>query len=65
MQFERRSGFDRRSGKDRRKIQLPGFTDMEINKRRRSLVDRREPGERRKGFALVTKWSSVNLGIEI
>ncbi len=64
MKFERRSGMDRRCGKDRRINDIPGFFDENGYELRRSGDDRREPGEQRKGFALVTKWSSVNLGVD-
>ena len=64
MKFERRSGLDRRSGKDRRVNYIPGFYDTNGYDLRRTEKDRREAGEQRRGFALVTKWSSVNLGVE-
>ena len=49
---------DRRSGEDRREIyQADYFENSGIE--RRSRKDRRQQGERRKGFIRVSKWSSV------
>ena len=64
MRVERRTGIDRRSGRDRRERQDFGFIDANGFDMRVALKDRRVPGEQRKGFALVTKWSSVCLGVE-
>ena len=64
MRVERRTGIDRRSGKDRRESNDSGFFDVNGYDMRIASEDRRVPGEQRKGFALVTKWSSVNLGVE-
>ena len=49
---------DRRSGEDRREIY---HSDYFVNDglERRSRKDRRQPGERRKGFLRVSEWSSV------
>jgi hypothetical protein len=64
MRMDRRTGVDRRSGKERRERHDSGFLDNNGYDMRRAKEDRREPGEQRKGFALVTKWSSVCLGVE-
>ena len=64
MRIERRSGIDRRSGKERRVKDISGFLDENGYELRRSGKEQRESGEQRRGFALVTRWSSVCLGVE-
>ena len=64
MKMDRRTGTDRRSGKERRGRYDSEFMDNNGYDMRSSVEDRRVPGEQRKGFALVTKWSSVYLGVE-
>jgi len=64
MKMDRRTGIDRRSGKERRERHDSGFMENNGYDMRSSVEDRRVPGEQRKGFALVTKWSSVCLGVE-
>jgi hypothetical protein len=49
---------DRRSGEDRREIYHSDYFEND-GAERRSRIDRRQPGERRKGFLRVSEWSSV------
>ena len=56
-----RSGYDRRSGNDRRAAIDLDYMDMLGRERRR--VERREQGEKRKGWIRYSEWSSVYAGV--
>jgi hypothetical protein len=57
--IDRRTPGDRRSGTDRRSISFPRQVE------RRTADERRVPVERREGYARVTKWDSVYLGVSL
>lgn len=66
VQKERRSGYDRRSGLDRRKSRQFDLSGTYfIEHRQHSVQDRRESGERREGYTLISKWHGSKIGVEI